>query len=78
MSICGEIPIVEGNIEVKGKIAYASQKPWIFSGTVRQNILFGAELNAKRYEKTIDACALTEVKSNICSLAYDILFSDIW
>ena len=74
MSLCGEIPIVDGNIEIKGKIAYASQKPWIFSGTVRQNILFGEQFDAKRYEKTINACALTEVKSQHFCLVSDVLF----
>ena len=73
MSLCGEIPIVDGNIEIKGKIAYASQKPWIFSGTVRQNILFGEEFDVKRYEKTINACALTEVKSLLFCLVSDVL-----
>jgi ABC-type transport system involved in cytochrome bd biosynthesis fused ATPase/permease subunit len=28
------------NIEINGSIAYASQKPWILSGTVRDNIIF--------------------------------------
>lgn len=29
-------------VALNGKIAYASQKPWILSGSVRENILFGS------------------------------------
>jgi ATP-binding cassette, subfamily C (CFTR/MRP), member 4 len=39
-------------------MAYASQEPWIFSGTVRQNILCGREYDAKRYRKVVKVCAL--------------------
>ena len=31
-----------------------------FSGTIRENILFGLEYNQDRYEKTIEDCALDE------------------
>lgn len=41
-----------------GKIAYASQEPWIFSGTIRQNILCGLEFNSEHYSKVIKVCAL--------------------
>ena len=61
MSICGEIPIMNGNIQVNGKIAYASQLPWIFSGTVRQNILFGQPFDDDKYEAVVNACALKKV-----------------
>jgi ATP-binding cassette subfamily C (CFTR/MRP) protein 4 len=39
-------------------VAYASQEPWIFSGTVRQNILCGLDYDTERYNRVIDACAL--------------------
>ncbi|GAA6046061.1 hypothetical protein NBRC10513_002062 [Rhodotorula toruloides] len=38
--------------------AYASQQPWLLSATIRENILFGSPFNAKRYQATLDACAL--------------------
>ncbi|EDV27211.1 uncharacterized protein TRIADDRAFT_54940 [Trichoplax adhaerens] len=43
---------------ISGKIAYVSQIPWIFSGTVRENILFGSEFHEEKYLKVIEACAL--------------------
>lgn len=33
------------------RISYASQDAWMFSGTVRNNILFGQEYEPKRYEQ---------------------------
>ena len=41
-----------------GKVAYAPQEPWIFSGSLRQNILCGLNYDVKRYNTVIEACAL--------------------
>lgn len=43
---------------MKGRIGYASQEAWVFSGTVRENILFGQKYNATWYQTVVDACAL--------------------
>ncbi|KAJ3211714.1 hypothetical protein HDU82_005093 [Entophlyctis luteolus] len=40
------------------KIAYASQTPWILSGTVAENILFGSAHDQQRLADVIRACAL--------------------
>ncbi|KZS03178.1 ATP-binding cassette, sub-family C, member 4 [Daphnia magna] len=56
--LLGELSPSTGTCRVAGKIAYASQESWIFSGTVRQNILCGLEYDLKRYKKVIKACAL--------------------
>lgn len=39
-------------------MSYASQEPWLFSGTVRSNILFGQPMNKERYNKVVRKCAL--------------------
>ncbi|XP_061571906.1 ATP-binding cassette sub-family C member 4-like [Cololabis saira] len=57
-AILGELPIDSGTLRVKGRLTYASQQPWVFPGTIRSNILFGRELNIKKYEKVLKACAL--------------------
>ena len=57
--ILGELEALsDGTCEVAGKMAYASQEPWIFSGTVRQNILCGLEYEMKRFTEVVEACAL--------------------
>ena len=61
MAVLGELPVTKGSVEVKGRIGYASQQAWIFSGSVRENIVFGHEFDEDRYKKTIAACALAKV-----------------
>lgn len=39
-------------------IAYSGQQPWLQSGNVRDNILFGESYRPKRYEKVIETCSL--------------------
>ncbi|KAJ3653138.1 hypothetical protein Zmor_019047 [Zophobas morio] len=48
----------KGTIAVGGKISYASQEAWIFSASIKQNILFGEEEDEKKYRRVIRACAL--------------------
>lgn len=38
----------------------ATQEPWIQFTTVRENILFGWEYDARLYEEVLEACALSE------------------
>ncbi|XP_077014652.1 ATP-binding cassette sub-family C member 4 [Tamandua tetradactyla] len=57
-AVLGELPPSQGLVSVQGRIAYVSQQPWVFSGTVRSNILFGKKYEKERYEKVIKACAL--------------------
>lgn len=49
---------LRGTLEIKGRLAYASQDPWIFSGTVRQNILCGLEYEPLRYQQVIQVTEL--------------------
>jgi ATP-binding cassette subfamily C (CFTR/MRP) protein 4 len=47
-----------GKILIQGQLGYASQDPWVFDGTVKQNILFGNDFDEKRYEGTIKLCCM--------------------
>ena len=63
-ALLGELPPSQGNVSVHGRIAYVSQQPWMFPGTVRSNILFGKKYAKESYEKVIKACALEEVSND--------------
>ena len=36
------------------------QTPWVFSGTIRENILFGQPYNQNKYSRILEACSLAE------------------
>lgn len=57
-AILKELPLQSGTIDVKGEISYASQEPWLFAGSVRQNILFGLPMDKQRYRTVVKKCAL--------------------
>lgn len=57
-AILKELPLTSGEILVNGDISYASQEPWLFSASVRQNILFGLPMHKSRYREVVKRCAL--------------------
>ena len=59
-AIAGELSNANGTISCKGTIVYVPQIAWIFSGTIRENILFGEPYEETKYARIINACALTE------------------
>ena len=57
-AILREIPLVSGKTSSVGKVAWVGQQPWVFSGTVRDNVLFGEPFDQNRYDLTLQACSL--------------------
>lgn len=53
-----ELPADSGTVHAKGSISYACQEPWIFSSSVRQNIIFNNPMDQMRYDTVIRSCAL--------------------
>ena len=64
-AIVGEVTYTSGTINYKGTRVYVPQIPWVFSGTIRENILFGVPYDESKYTRIIEACALTEDIKNI-------------
>ncbi|KAL4502280.1 hypothetical protein ABPG72_011867 [Tetrahymena utriculariae] len=57
-SLIQETPAYRGNFLVKGTCSYSKQEPYIFSGTIRDNILFGKPYHQEWYNKVVKACCL--------------------
>ncbi|KAM7356664.1 uncharacterized protein ACRADG_002316 [Cochliomyia hominivorax] len=57
-AILGEVKLESGEIELNGKISYCSQEPWIFEGTIKDNIIFVEDYDERRYKQVLRVCAL--------------------
>ncbi|XP_058839982.1 ATP-binding cassette sub-family C member 4-like [Topomyia yanbarensis] len=56
--ILGELELDDGRLEISGDISYASQEPWLFEGSVKNNIVFTEDFHEKRYREVVKVCAL--------------------
>ncbi|XP_016158299.1 PREDICTED: canalicular multispecific organic anion transporter 2 isoform X2 [Ficedula albicollis] len=57
-ALLGEMEKLEGEVAVKGSVAYVPQQAWIQNATLKDNILFGQALNEEKYQNALEACAL--------------------
>ncbi|XP_067238284.1 multidrug resistance-associated protein 1 isoform X1 [Chanodichthys erythropterus] len=57
-ALLGEMQKQEGNVSIKGSVAYVPQQAWIQNATLKDNILFGRESKDSWYQKVVEACAL--------------------
>ncbi|CAB3257407.1 unnamed protein product [Arctia plantaginis] len=53
-----ELTPTSGHLHTNAAIAYAAQEPWLFEASVRQNILFGQDMDLRRYKQVIKCCQL--------------------
>ena len=59
-AILGNIWKIHGEVVVHGRTAYVAQQAWVMNASVKENIVFGHRWDPQFYERTINACALTE------------------
>ncbi|CAG8520388.1 12933_t:CDS:10 [Funneliformis mosseae] len=64
-SLLGEMEKMQGEVVVRGHVAYVPQTPWIMNATLRDNITFGYKFEPEFYNEVIEACSL---KSDIAIL----------
>lgn len=69
-ALLGEMDIVSGTVFLpkststilesgnSNSIAYCSQSPWLMQASIEENILFGSEMDIKRFQDVLEACAL--------------------
>ncbi|XP_067276901.1 canalicular multispecific organic anion transporter 1 isoform X2 [Pseudorasbora parva] len=57
-ALLGELHFLNGHININGSVAYVPQQAWIQNATLKDNVLFGSELDEERYRAAVEACAL--------------------
>ena len=57
-AIAGEVSYTTGTVTCQGSLVYVPQIAWVFSGTIRENILFGQPYNEDKYNSVLNSCAL--------------------
>ncbi|XP_063952974.1 ATP-binding cassette sub-family C member 9-like [Lytechinus pictus] len=60
-AVLGEMTTLQGEVRwnrEQSTIAYAAQKAWLINASLKENIVFGNQFSADRYEKVIKACCL--------------------
>ena len=66
-AILGELPLHKGSISYHGKVAYVPQIPWVFSGSIRENVLFGLAFNEEKFQQVVHICELTRDLANFAN-----------
>ncbi|XP_049821979.1 ATP-binding cassette subfamily C member 4 isoform X2 [Aethina tumida] len=56
--ILGELKPFTGRVRLNYNISYCSQESWLFSSSIRNNILFGQDYDPKKYKNVIKMCSL--------------------
>eukprot|EP00928_Gymnodinium_smaydae_P030744 TRINITY_DN22775_c0_g5_i1.p1 TRINITY_DN22775_c0_g5~~TRINITY_DN22775_c0_g5_i1.p1 ORF type:complete len:1287 (-),score=253.78 TRINITY_DN22775_c0_g5_i1:310-4032(-) len=60
-ALLGDLDMNEGSFKFAGSIGYAPQTPWITAGSLRSNVLIGADtFDQAWYDAVIHACGLEE------------------
>ncbi|KAG1554327.1 hypothetical protein G6F51_000001 [Rhizopus arrhizus] len=65
-ALLGDTIKADGEVILRGSVAYVPQQPWVMNATLRDNIVFGHRWDPEFYEKVIEACSL---KTDISILA---------
>lgn len=59
-ALLGDLYKRNGEVTVRGKVAYVSQSAWIMNASVRENIVFGHRWDQELYNTTVQCCALLD------------------
>jgi ABC-type multidrug transport system fused ATPase/permease subunit len=59
-SLLGDLWKKQGEVIVRGRVAYVAQQSWVMNASVRENIVFGHRWDPHFYNLTVEACALLD------------------
>ncbi|XP_022104006.1 ATP-binding cassette sub-family C member 9-like [Acanthaster planci] len=60
-ALLGEMHTLTGTVQFNKKekgVAYSAQRAWLLNASLRDNILFGQELESEKYQAVVSACSL--------------------
>ncbi|KAK3523187.1 hypothetical protein QTP86_021720 [Hemibagrus guttatus] len=57
-ALLGEMHNLSGSVHIKGSVAYVPQQAWIQNATLKDNILFGSDVDEQKFQTVVKACAL--------------------
>ncbi|KAI7889943.1 multi drug resistance-associated protein MRP [Mucor mucedo] len=64
-ALLGDTVKLEGDVILRGSVAYVPQQPWVMNASLRDNIVFGHRWDPHFYDRVLEACSL---KSDIAIL----------
>lgn len=64
-TILGELNVIQGEVTNPWHMAFVSQCPWVFTGSIRENILFGKPFNDVVYQAAVKASQLLDDLENL-------------
>ena len=77
-ALMGQLPLTSGSVQCGSSVAYVPQSPWVFSSTLRQNIVFCKKFDSVRYARVLEATALDEVWTRPFSVSDALLIEAIF
>ncbi|KAJ3061387.1 ABC transporter C member 13 [Podochytrium sp. JEL0797] len=66
-AILGDLEKSAGKISTNGRIAYCTQQPWIRTGTIEENVVFGDEVNHDKLKLAVTCTCLASDLANMPS-----------
>ena len=52
-ALLGDLRLCSGGVSVRGRVAFAGQRPFIQNATLRDNVLFGLPFDESKYQRTL-------------------------
>nr|UOU03341.1 ATP-binding cassette subfamily C4-1-2 [Brachionus rubens] len=58
LGLIGELENYTGQVFKSGKVFYLTQQPWVFTASIRQNIIFGLPYEKEKFDRIVEVCSL--------------------
>ena len=67
-ALLGEMSKRAGRVELRGRVALCTQQPWLITGTLKENVLFGLPYDDDKFWRTLEVRAISRI--SLCSNLY--------